>query len=62
MILINLLPHREERRRRRKATYFLGLGLAAVAGLAVVGLWYLVLQQMTSGQQDRNAFRGGQLP
>ncbi|HMC16606.1 MAG TPA: PilN domain-containing protein [Albitalea sp.] len=56
MILINLLPHREERRRRRKATYFLGLGLAAAAGLAVVGLWYLVLQQMTSGQQDRNAF------
>jgi type IV pilus assembly protein PilN len=56
VILINLLPHREERRRRRKATYFLGLGLAAVAGLAIVGLWYLVLQQMTSGQQDRNAF------
>jgi type IV pilus assembly protein PilN len=56
VILINLLPHREERRRRRKATYFLGLGLAAVAGLAVVGLWYLVLQQLTSSQQDRNAF------
>lgn len=56
MILINLLPHREERRRRRKATYFLGLGLAAAAGLAIVGLWYVVLQQMTSSQQDRNAF------
>jgi type IV pilus assembly protein PilN len=56
VILINLLPHREERRRRRKATYFLGLGLAAVAGLAVVGVWYLVLQQMTAGQQERNAF------
>ena len=56
MILINLLPHREERRRRRKATYFLGLGLAAVVGVAVVGVWFLVLQQLTSSQQERNAF------
>jgi type IV pilus assembly protein PilN len=56
VILINLLPHREERRKRRKAAYFVGLATAAVAGLAVVGVWYLVLQQMTSAQQDRNAF------
>ena len=56
MILINLLPHREERRKRRKAAYFAGLGLAAGAGLAVVAAWYLVLQQMTSSQQERNAF------
>ena len=56
MILINLLPHREERRRRRKAAYFVGLGAAALAGLAVVGIWYLILQQLTSGQQERNAF------
>jgi type IV pilus assembly protein PilN len=56
VILINLLPHREERRRRRKAAYFIGLGVAAGVGLAVVGIWYLVLQQMTSSQQERNAF------
>jgi type IV pilus assembly protein PilN len=56
VILINLLPHREERRKRRKAAYFAGLGVAAAAGLAIVGLWYLVLQQMTSAQQDRNTF------
>lgn len=56
MILINLLPHREEKRKRRKAAFFLGLGLAAVAGLAVVGIWYLVLQQMIAGQQQRNEF------
>ena len=56
MILINLLPHREERRKRRKAAYFAGLGLAAGAGLAVVAAWYLILQQMTSIQQERNAF------
>ena len=56
MILINLLPHREERRKRRKAAYFAGLGVAAAAGLAVVGVCYLVLQQLTSVQQERNAF------
>ena len=56
MILINLLPHREERRKRRKAAYFAALGVAAAVGLAVVGVWYLGLQQMTSAQQERNAF------
>lgn len=56
MILINLLPHREEKRKRRKAAFFVGLGVAAAAGLLVVGLWYLVLQQMITGQQERNQF------
>jgi len=56
VILINLLPHREEKRRQRKRAFFLGLGAAAVAGLLVVGAWYTVLQQMTSAQQSRNEF------
>jgi len=56
VILINLLPHREERRQRRKIAFFAGLGAAAVAGLAVVGVWYLVVQQMTVAQQERNQF------
>ena len=56
MILINLLPHREERRRQRKRSFFIGLGAAAVGGLVIVGLWYSVLQQMTSAQQSRNEF------
>jgi type IV pilus assembly protein PilN len=56
VILINLLPHREERRKRRKAAYFIGLGVSAGVGLAIVGVWYLVLQQMTASQQERNAF------
>jgi len=56
VILINLLPHREEKRRQRKQTFFVGLGFAAAAGGALVGLWYTVLQQMTSAQQQRNSF------
>ena len=56
MILVNLLPHREERRKRRKAAFFAGLGLAAVLGVIIVGLWYLIVQQLISAQQERNAF------
>ncbi len=56
MILINLLPHREVRRRQRKQAFFAGLGAAAVAGAAVVGVWYSVLQQMTVAQESRNGF------
>ena len=56
MILINLLPHREERRRRRKVAFFAGLGFAAVFGLAIVGAWYVVVQQLMANQQGRNQF------
>ena len=56
MILVNLLPHREERRRQRKRAFFAGLAAFAIAGVAVVGLWYTVLQQLTSAQQSRNTF------
>jgi type IV pilus assembly protein PilN len=56
VILINLLPHREEKRRQRKRAFFAGVALSAVAGLLVVGLWYAVVQQMTGAQQSRNEF------
>ena len=44
MILINLLPHREARRKQRKQAFFVGLGVAAGCGLLVAGLWYGALQ------------------
>ena len=56
MILINLLPHREEKRAARKRAFFVALGVAAVVGAVVVGIWYSLLQQLTSAQQARNAF------
>ena len=61
MIMINLLPHREERRKRRKIAFFAGLGVAAVAGLAMVGVWYLIVGQLVAGQQQRNAFLQGEI-
>jgi type IV pilus assembly protein PilN len=56
VILINLLPHREEKRRQRKRAFFATLATCAVLGLAIAGAWYVVLQQLTSAQQARNDF------
>lgn len=61
MILINLLPHREERRKRRKIAFFAGLGAAAVAGLLIVGAWYGIVDQLTKTQQERNDFLRGEI-
>jgi type IV pilus assembly protein PilN len=54
MILINLLPHREEKRRLRKQAFFVVLGMSVVAGLVLVALWYAFLQQMIAAQEARN--------
>ena len=56
MILINLLPHREERRQRRKKAFYVGLGVAAAMGAGIAAVWYMVLQQMIGTQQERNAY------
>jgi type IV pilus assembly protein PilN len=56
VILINLLPHREEKRAARKRAFFIALGVAAAVGVVVIGIWYSVLQQLTAAQQARNAF------
>jgi type IV pilus assembly protein PilN len=61
VILINLLPHREEKRQRRRVAYFIGLGAGAVAGVLAVVLWYVVLEQMKSAQMERNAFLSAEI-
>jgi type IV pilus assembly protein PilN len=61
VILINLLPHREERRKRRKAAFFTGLGLSVAAGVLLVAGWYAVLQQLTTSQQERNLFLSNEI-
>jgi type IV pilus assembly protein PilN len=56
VILINLLPHRQDKRRQRKRAFFISLGLCATAGAAIGLLWFSVLGQLTSAQEARNAF------
>ena len=54
MILINLLPHREAARKRRKDTFNASLGLAALAGVLLAALGYLWFQAQISAQQNKN--------
>jgi type IV pilus assembly protein PilN len=61
VILINLLPHREEKRKRKKIAFFAGLGAAAVVGLVLVGGWYAIIEQLKSAQQDRNQFLSAEI-
>ena len=61
MILINLLPHREARRKQRKQAFFVGLGVAALAGVVLTGLWLLTLQQMTAQQLQRNDYLSAEI-
>lgn len=54
MILINLLPHREAARKRRREMFYAGLGASAVAGgLIAVGIWLWYGAQIDN-QQLRN--------
>lgn len=54
MILINLLPHREIARKRRKDMFNAGLGLSALAGGLLAGFAFLWIHNLTADQQDRN--------
>ena len=54
MILINLLPHREAARKRRREVFYAALGASAIAGGVVAGAIYLWYAAQISGQQSRN--------
>lgn len=54
MILINLLPHREIARKRRKELFNVSLGLSVFVGGLLAGLIFLWFQSQISTQQDQN--------
>ena len=56
VILINLLPHREAARKRRKEIFFITLGLAALAGVLICGVMYSWYLTQIEGQRGRNTF------
>lgn len=56
MILINLLPHREEARKRKRERFQVTLFASFLGGLAIAGGLYWVLQTQIENQQARNAF------
>ncbi|MBE7940023.1 MULTISPECIES: PilN domain-containing protein [Ramlibacter] len=54
MILINLLPHREAARKRRRETFYAMLGASALAGGVMAGLIYVWYAAQISTQQATN--------
>jgi type IV pilus assembly protein PilN len=56
VILINLLPHREAARKRRKETFYATLGAAALLGGLIAGAAYVWFQAQISNQQGKNVY------
>lgn len=61
MILINLLPYREAKRKQRKEAFFAGLLLSALVGGLIVVLVYGLLQTLIGNQQQRNVYLEGEI-
>jgi type IV pilus assembly protein PilN len=61
VILINLLPHREAARKRRREAFHGTLGAAAVLGLVIAGAIYLLFQSWISEQQGKNQYLQGEI-
>lgn len=56
MILINLLPHREEARKRRKEAFQATMFASFLLGLVIAGAIYWWFQMMITDQQAKNNF------
>ena len=56
MILINLLPHREAARKRRKEVFQATMFASFLIGLAIAGVIYWWFQMKISEQKDRNTY------
>ena len=54
MILINLLPHREAAKLKRKESFFVSLAASALLGCLFAGLIYVWYQVQITEQQARN--------
>jgi type IV pilus assembly protein PilN len=56
VILINLLPHREAARKRRKEAFQAALFASFLMGIVIAGAIYWWLQMLISEQQDKNNY------
>jgi type IV pilus assembly protein PilN len=61
VILINLLPHREAARKRRREAFFATLGVSAVAGVLVAGAIFAWYAAQIAGQQSKNLVLEGEI-
>lgn len=56
MIRINLLPHREERRKAQRAQFYMLAGLTVAIGLGLAVFVHIGIAQVVSEQNDRNLY------
>ena len=56
MIRINLLPHREEKRKARRQQFALFAAVVALAGLAIWFIGHTIIAGYVDGQEEKNAF------
>ena len=56
MIRINLLPHREEKRKARREQFYALSGLMLVLGIVVWFLGFTVINGYISSQESKNSF------
>jgi type IV pilus assembly protein PilN len=61
MIRVNLLPHREEKRKRRQQQFMVLFGIAAVFGLLVAGAVWVFLDRQVDQQQQNVAYMKGEI-
>ena len=61
MILINLLPHREAARKRRREHFLLMLALSVASGAVVAGAVYLAQAAAVAAQRERNDILGSEI-
>ncbi len=60
-IRINLLPHRDERRKRARTHFAVIAGMTAALGAVIWGAGHVVNSNRVAAQQDRNTFLKGEI-
>jgi type IV pilus assembly protein PilN len=61
VILINLLPHREAARKRRRERFVFMLAVSVVSGALVAGAVYLAQAAAVAAQRERNDILGAEI-
>jgi type IV pilus assembly protein PilN len=56
MIRINLLPHREEKRKARRQQFYVLIGLVSVLAGLIVFVGYSIISGYVATQEEKNAF------
>lgn len=56
IVLLNLLPYREQIKKEKQQQFGILAGLSAVAGLLIIGMASTIVSSMTTNQESRNRF------